>query len=161
MSTSQPESQAQTSAAPSVSIPWWRRWSEPVVAVTIIVSLIAALTMAGVTVFQSLNEDINSSEARLLEAVKLAEIRQETRLNEVKTELKEDIAELRKGFKEDIVEIRKDFKEDIAGLRKDFKEDIVEIRKDFKEDIAELKVDSRAMNEKLDRVLEALLAAQS
>ena len=121
--TSKPEAQAQTVSGSSAPVPWWQRWSEPVVAVTIIVALVAALTSGGVTAFQSLKGDINSlkgdinsTEARLTETIRLSEMRQDRRLAEVRAELKE-------------------------------------VRTELKEDI-------RAMDDKLDRVLESLLAAR-
>ena len=91
--TSQPEDQTRTGAAPSVLVSWRRRWLEPVVVATIVIALVSTLIMGWMTMFQSLKEDIHSSEAGLMEAVKLAEIRNDTQIHEVKgdlAELKED-----------------------------------------------------------------------
>ena len=195
--TSQPEDQARTGAAPSVLVSWRRRWLEPVVVATIVIALVSTLIMGWMTMFQSLKEDIHSSEARLMEAVKLAEIRNDTRIHEVKMELKEAIVDfkaenvllkaelkadnesLRKEFKAENASLRaefkaelraaleannevlrKEFKAESASLRAEFKEDIADLREEIKGDLAELKEDVRAMGDKLDRVLETLLAAK-
>ena len=121
--------------------PWWRRWLEPVVAVAIVTVLVMALVMLGVAGFQSLKGDISASEAR-----------QRQDLKELKADLKGDIADL----KDDNAELKADLKGDIADL----KDDNAELKADLKGDIADLRADNRALSDKLDQMLEILLAGK-
>ena len=50
----------------------------------------------------------------------------------------------------------KDVRQEINGVRQEIRASEESLRSDLKSDIAELKADYRALNEKLDRVLESL-----
>ena len=137
---------------PPARAPWWRQWLEPAVAAAIITALVIALVSVGVAGFQSLKGDMRDlkgdmrdMEVRLtqkIEEVKMDAIATETRLSEniiaVETRLSEALAASEARQQE--------------GL-KDFKQDL----RDFK---AEVRADNRALNDKLDRVLESLPAAK-
>ena len=56
-------------AVPGRRTPWWRRWLEPMVVVTIIIALLTALATSGVAVFQSVKGDIRAAETRVSERV--------------------------------------------------------------------------------------------
>ena len=140
-------------AIPVRQKPWWRRWLEPIVPVTIIIALLTALVTGGVAVFQSVKGDINTAEARLHEEVRISEARlykaiqaSEARQNKRTDEVKEEIKDLRAEIKDVRVEIK--------DLRTELKQDNAELRAEFKADMS-------AMDNKLDQVLEVLLTAKS
>ena len=175
---------------PAAGDPWWRQWFGPAVAATVISALVIALVTVGVTGFNSLKGDvrdlkldITASETRVREDVKafraevkedLAGLRTESKEDmkafraEVKgdlaglgTEFKEDMKVFRAEVKEDMKDFKTEIKGDLAGLRTEFKEDMKDFRTEIKGDLADLRADNRALNDKLDRVLEVVLAGQS
>ena len=104
-------------AVPTAATPWWRRWSEPIVVVTVIVSLVAALAAGAVAEFSSVKADVHASEARIHEDIRTSE----ARLHE---EIQASEARVNKRIDEVAIEIR-------------------------------------TVNDKLDRLLETLLATKS
>ena len=74
-------------------------------------------------------------------------------------ELREDMKELRAGMKEiraDLKEIRADLKASETRQQQDMKE----LRAELKAENADLKADNRVLAEKMDRLIEALLAVK-
>ena len=176
--TSKSEQRTTARALPGGKTPWWRRWLEPILVVTIIAALVTALVTGGSMAFQSLkgdihasearisaridrlavrvrtgeaslheeiqaseaslHEEIQASEARLHEEIQASEARQNKRIDEVKTEIRDVKTEIR-----------------------DVKTEIRDVKTELKQDNAELKADVKAMDNKMDRVLEALVAAKS
>ena len=63
--------------------------------------------------------------------------------NELRAELKEDIAGFRREYKEDMAEFRREYKEDMAEFRREYKEDMAEFRREYKEDLAEFRREHR------------------
>ena len=61
------------------------------------------------------------------------------------------------GVRQEINGVRQEIRATEASLRSDFKADIQASEARLRADISELKADYRALNEKLDRVLESLL----
>ncbi len=198
--TSKSEQQTPAVAAPvgpQPEKPWWRRWMEPILAVTIIAALLTALVTGGVVAFQSLKGDIHASEARVSARIDRLAVRigtVEASLHEeirtVETSLREDIRAVEANLREEIKTVEANLHEDIqAGEARqnqrivELKEDIqaseakqnqriMELKEDIqasearqnqridelREDNAELKADLGVMDNKLDRVLEALPA---
>ena len=173
-------------AIPVRQKPWWRRWLEPIVPVTIIIALLTALVTGGVAVFQSVKGDINTAEARLHEEVRISEARlykeiqasegrlheeiqtSEARLHEEihasEARLSEEIqaSEARQNKRTDEVkEEIKDVRAEIKDLRAEIKDLRTELKQDNAELRAEFKADMSAMDNKLDQVLEVLLTAKS
>ena len=93
------------------------------------------LTPQGLT---GVNESIEASEVKLLEEIQASKARQNKRIDDVKTEIKDVRAEI-----------------------KDVRAEIKDVKTELKQDNAELKADMRAMDNKLDQVLEALLTSKS
>ena len=126
--TSKPGQQtpAKAGSLPGRKMPWWRRWVEPILAVTIIAALLTALVTGGSVTFQSLKGDIHASEARISARID----RLAVRIGTVEAILHEEIqaGEARQSQRIDEV------KEEVKGV----------------------KTELRAMDNKLDRVLEAL-----
>ena len=108
----------------------------------IITALVIALVSVGVAGFQSLKGDMRDMETRLTKAIAASEARQREDLKDFKAETKESL---------------KDFKAETKENLKDFK---VEIKADLNNFKAEIKADNRALNDKLDRVLESLPATK-
>ena len=52
-------------------------------------------------------------------------------------------------------------REDMKDFRAEVKEDFTDLRADLRGDLADLRADNRALNDKLDRVLEVFLAGKS
>lgn len=187
--TSKSEQQTPAVAAPvgpKPEKPWWRRWMEPILAVTIIAALLTALVTGGVVAFQSLKGDIHASEARVSARID----RLAVRIGTVEASLREDIRAVEANLREEVKTVEASLHEDIqAGEARqnqrilELKEDIqasearqnqriVELKEDIqasearqnqridelRQDNAELKADLRVMDNKLDRVLEALPA---
>lgn len=187
--TSKSEQQTPAVAAPvgpKPEKPWWRRWMEPILAVTIIAALLTALVTGGVVAFQSLKGDIHASEARVSARID----RLAVRIGTVEASLREDIRAVETNLREEVKTVEASLHEDIqAGEARqnqrilELKEDIqasearqnqriVELKEDIqasearqnqridelRQDNAELKADLRVMDNKLDRVLEALPA---
>lgn len=147
--TSKSEQQTPAVAAPvgpKPEKPWWRRWMEPILAVTIIAALLTALVTGGVVAFQSLKGDIHASEARVSARID----RLAVRIGTVEASLHEDIQAGEARQNQRILEL----KEDIQASEARQNQRIDELRQDN----AELKADLGAMDNKLDRVLEALPA---
>ena len=107
--------------------PWWRRWLEPVVVVTIISALLVALVTVGMMAFQSLKGDLRDVDANLRQTITATDIRLREAIAASETRLRDEMTEFK-------AEVR-------AGMK-------------------DLKADNRALNEKLDRVLERLPAAE-
>ena len=112
------------------------------VVVTIIIALLTALATSGVAVFQSVKGDIHAAETRVSERVDRVTARID-RVNE-RIEASE-------------VKLREEIQDSEARQNKR----IDEVKTELKQDNAELKADIRAMDNKLDQVLEALLTARS
>lgn len=147
--TSKSEQQTPAVAAPvgpKPEKPWWRRWMEPILAVTIIAALLTALVTGGVVAFQSLKGDIHASEARVSARID----RLAVRIGTVETSLREEIQASEARQNQRILEL----KEEIQASEARQNQRIDELRQDN----AELKADLRVMDNKLDRVLEALPA---
>ena len=162
--------------------PWWRRWLEPVVAGVIISTLLLSLVTVGVVAFQSLKGDLRDVDANLRETITATDVRlreaiaaTDANLRETiiatDTRLREAIAATDANLKETIIATDTRLREAIAAsetrLRDEMKEFKAEVRadmKDLKADMkdfkTEVKADNRALNEKLDRVLERLPAAE-
>ena len=136
--TSSPPLTKSENQGPPARDPWWRQWLEPAVAAAIITALMIALVSVGVAGFQSLKGDMRDMEARLSKDITAVETRLSKDIIAVETRLSEAIAASEARQRE--------------GL-KDFKQDL----KDFK---AEVRADNRALNDKLDRVLESLPATK-
>ena len=157
--TSSPPITTSGNQGPPARAPWWRQWLEPAVAAAIITALVIALVSIGVAGFQSLKGDMRDlkgdmrdMEVRLSENIIAVETRLTQKIEEVRmdaiateTRLSEALAASEARQQEGL----KDFKQDL----RDFKQDL----KDFK---AEVRADNRALNDKLDRVLESLPAAK-
>ena len=155
---------------------------EPAVAGAIIAALVIALVSVGVAGFQSLKGDMRDMEARLtqkIEAVRMDAIATETRLTKAiaasearqredlkdfKAETKEDLSDFKAEIKEDLSNFKAEAKEDLdnfkAEIKKDMKDFKVEIKADLNNFKADIKADNRALNDKLDRVLESLPATK-
>ena len=169
----------QKTGVPTAGDPWWRQWFGPGVAATIISALVIALVTVGVAGFnplkgdiRDLTLDITASETRVREDMKafrtdvkgdLANLRTEFKddMKTFRTDVKGDLADLRTEFKDDMKTFRAEVKGDLVGLRAEFKADMNDFRTDVKADLADLRADNRALNDKLDRVLEVVLTGQS
>ena len=161
--TSKPEQQTPAVAAPvgpKPEKPWWRRWMEPILAVTIIAALLTALVTGGAVAFQSLKGDIHASETRVSARIDRLAARMET----VEASLREDIQASEARQNQRIVEL----KDEIQASEARQNQRIVELKDEIQasearqnQRIVELKDDLRVMDSKLDRVLEALPAAAS
>ena len=51
--------------------------------------------------------------------------------NELRNELKSDLAEFRREYKEDMAEFRREYKEDMVQLRQEHREDMVQLRQEL------------------------------
>ena len=158
--TSSPPITTSEDQGPPTRDPWWRQWLEPAVAVAIITALVIALVSVGVAGFQSLKGDMRDMEARLSEEIIAVETRLTQKIEAVKmdaiateTRLSEDIVATETRLSEDIVATETRLSTAIAASEARQREDL----KDFK---AEIKADNRALNDKLDRVLESLPATR-
>ena len=143
-STPGSKSEQQTTARglPGGKTPWWRRWLEPILVVTIIAALVTALVTGGSMAFQSLKGDIHASEARISARIDRLAVRVRTGEARLHEEIQASEARQNKQIDEVKTEIR-------------------DVKTELKQDNAELKADVKAMDNKLDRVLEALVAAKS
>ena len=158
--TSSPSITTSEDQGPPARDPWWRQWLEPAVAGAIITALMIALVSVGVAGFQSLKGDMRDMEARLSEEIIAVETRLTQKIEAVKmdaiateTRLSEDIVATETRLSEDIVATETRLSKAIAASEARQREDL----KDFK---AEIKADNRALNDKLDRVLESLTATR-
>ena len=147
--TSSPSITTSEDQGPPTRDPWWRQWLEPAVAGAIITALVIALVSVGVAGFQSLKGDMRDMEARLSEEI----IAVETRLTQKIEAVKMDAIATETRLSEDIVATETRLSTAIAASEARQREDL----KDFK---AEIKADNRALNDKLDRVLESLPATR-
>ena len=148
--TSKPEQQTPAVAAPvepKPQKPWWRRWVEPILAVTIIAALLTDLVTGGSVAFQSLKGDIHASEARVSARID----RLVVRIGTVEAGLHEEIQASEARRNQRIDEVKAEIKDVRAEIR--------DVKTELKQDNGERKADMRAMDNKLDRVLEALPAA--
>lgn len=64
-------------------------------------------------------------------------------------------------FWKELKDLRAEQRTELKEFKMEIKADIATLRADNKADIAELKADNRVLNDKLDRLLESLLAAKS
>ena len=140
--TSKSEQQTTARALPGGKTPWWRRWLEPILVVTIIAALVTALVTGGSMAFQSLKGDIHASEARISARIDRLAVRVRTGETRLHEEIQASEARQNKRIDEVKAEIR-------------------DVKTELKQDNAELKADVKAMDNKLDRVLEALVAGKS
>ena len=151
------EEQPPTIVGAPARAPLWRQWLEPAVAGAVISALVIALVSVGVAGFQSLKGDIRDTETRLtqqIEAVKVNIVATETRLSEgiVATEAR---------LSESIATTDAKFGKTIAATEARLSESIAASEARQREDLKDLKADNRALSDKLDRVLESLLAAKT
>ena len=169
----------EKTGVPAAGDPWWRQWFGPAVAATIISALVIALVTVGMTGFNSLKGDIRdlklditASETRVREDMKafrtevkgdLADLRTEVKadMKDFRAEVKADMKDFRTEVKADMKDFRTEVKGDLAGLGTEFKGDMKDFRAEVKADLAGLREDNRALNDKLDRVLEVFLAGTS
>ena len=154
-STPGSKSEQQTTAGglPGGKTPWWRRWLEPILVVTIIAALVTALVTGGSMAFQSLKGDIHASEARISARIDRLAVRVRTGEASLHEEIQASEARLHEEIQ--VSEARQNKRID------EVKAEIRDVKTELKEDNAELKADVKAMDNKLDRVLEALVAAKS
>ena len=143
MTSSSPISRSEERVPPERE-PWWRRWLEPVVVVTFISALLVALVTVGMMAFQSLKGDLRDVDANLRQTITVTDIRLREAIAATDARLREAIAASEARLRDEMKEFKADVKADM---------------KDLKTDMKELKADNRALNEKLDRVLERLPAA--
>ena len=178
--TSKPGQQtpAKAGSLPGRKMPWWQRWVEPILAVTIIAALLTALVTGGSMAFQSLKGDIQASEARisaridrlavrigtvevrLHEEIQAGEARQSQQVVELKEEIQ--VSEVRQNqrideLRQDNAEFKQELKEEVQASEARQNQRIDEAQ----EEVKGVKTELRAMDNKLDRVLEALLAAKA
>ena len=158
----------EKTGVPPAGDPWWRQWFGPAVAATIISALVIALVTVGVTGFNSLKGDIRdlklditASETRVREDMKAFRTEVKGDLADLRTEVKADMKDFRAEVKADMKDFRTEVKGDLAGLGTEFKGDMKDFRAEVKADLAGLREDNRALNDKLDRVLEVFLAGTS
>ena len=158
--TSKPEQQIPAVAAPVGQALGWRRWLEPILVATIIVALLTALVSGGVAMFQSVKDDLRSvrndivaAETRLDERID----RVSARIDRVGTRIEASEVKLREEIQASEARQNKRIDEVKAEI-KDVRTEIKDVRTELKQDNAERKADRMAMNNKLDRVLEALPA---
>ena len=149
--TSKPGQQTPDTAAPvepKPQKPWWRPWLEPILVVTIIIALFTTLVSGGVVMFQSLKGDIVASETRVSERID----RVAARIDRVNEKIETSEGKLREEIQASEARLHEEIRasEDRQNKRID------ELRQDNAELRAEFKADMKAMDNKLDRVLEAL-----
>ena len=157
---SNPEGQDPPTGDPPTSGIPWQQWLKPIVVVTFLIALLAILISTRSARFQALRSDINS----LRRDVVASEARLREDLTTPKTDIKEDVADLKTSHEEIKISIL-NIKEGLVALRADneeFKTSIKEEITDLKasNDVADIKGDIRALNDKLDQVLD-LLAAEA
>ena len=107
----------------------------------------AALVTGGSVAFQSLKGDIHASEARISARID----RLAVRIGTVEAGLHEEIQASEARQSQRIDEVKAEIKDVRAEIR--------DVKTELKQDNGERKADMRAMDNKLDRVLEALPAA--
>ena len=158
----------EKTGVPAAGDPWWRQWFGPGVAATIISALVIALVTVGVTGFNSLKGDIRdlklditASETRVREDMKAFRTEVKGDMKDFRTEVKGDLAGLRTEVKGDMKDFRTEVKADLVNLRTEVKGDMKDFRAEVKADLADLRADNRVLNDKLDRVLEVVLAGKS
>ena len=132
--TSSPPITKSEDRSPPVRDSRWRQWLESVVAGAVISALVIALVSVGAAGLQSLKGDTRDVEARLSDDI----IATEARLTE-----KIEAARM------DVIATETRLSTAIAASEARQRQDL----KDFKADV---KAGNRALNEKLDRVLERL-----
>ena len=158
----------EKTGVPAAGDPWWRQWFGPGVAATIISALVIALVTVGVAGFNSLKGDIRdlklditASETRVREDMKAFRTEVKGDMKDFRTEVKGDLAGLRTEVKGDMKDFRTEVKADLVNLRTEVKGDMKDFRAEVKADLADLRADNRVLNDKLDRVLEVVLAGKS
>ena len=181
---SSPKEQSPAKAAPSaVQTPspllWWRqRWLEPIVVATVIISLVTALATGVVAEFQSVKGEIQASEARVTERIQATEMRiqaSEARVTEriQATEMRIQASEARVTERIQATEMRIQATEariqasetrliealQASEARQNKRID--DLGAEMRQDGEAFKTEIKAMNDKLDRLLETLLAAKS
>jgi len=162
------ENQSPETDVPAGGEPWWRQWFGPGVAATIISALVIALVTVGVAGFNSLKGDIRdlkldnmASETRLREDMKDFRTEVKEDFTDLRVEIKGDMKDFRAEVKEDFTDLRVEIKGDMKDFRTEVKGDFADFRADLRGDLADLRADNRALNDKLDRVLEVFLAGKS
>ena len=143
--TSKSEQQTPAVAAPvgpKPEKPWWRRWMEPILAVTIIAALLTALVTGGAVAFQSLKGDIHSSEVRVSARIDRLAVRigtVETSLREeirtVEASLHEEIRTVETGLREEIRTVEASLHEEIRAVEANLREEIRTVEASLREDI--------------------------
>ena len=163
--TSKSEQQLPAMAVPVGQPSWWRRWLEPILVVTIIVALFTAVVTGGVAMFQSVKGDLHSVKGDI-NSVKVDIRAVETRVGERIDRVSERIDRVSERIEASearqtkrIDEVRAEVKE-VRTEVKEVRAEVKEVRAELKQDNAEIKADMKAMDNKLDRVLEAVLAAK-
>ncbi len=147
----------EKTGAPAAGDPWWRQWFGPGVAATIISALVIALVTVGVAGFNSLKGDIRD----LKLDITASETRVREDMKDFRTEVKGGLADLRAEVKGDMKDFRTEIKGGLVGLRAEVKGDMKDFRTEIKGDLADLRAYNQVLNDKLDRVLEVVLAGKS
>jgi len=138
--TSQPDGQAPPTTNLSGRDPTWRQ----LVVVTLLSAVLVILVSVGSAGFQGLKSDISNLKSDMVAS--------ETRQREDMKDLRADIAVLKTD--------NADIKTDVVNL----KGDVAVLKTDvavLKADNADIKGEIRALNGKMDRLLEGFLAARS
>ena len=126
---------------------------EPILVVTIIAALVTALVTGGSMAFQSLKGDIHASEARISARIDRLAVRVRTSEASLHEEIQASETRLHEEIQASEARQNKRIDEVKAEIR--------DVKTELKQDNAELKADVKAMDNKLDRVLEALVAGKS
>ena len=74
----------------------------------------------------------------------------DSKIADLRTELKQDISDLRTELKQDISDLRTELKQDISDLRTELKQDISDLRTDSKADNTDLRTELKAVDAKID-----------
>ena len=154
--TSSPPITTSGNQGPPARVPWWRQWLEPAVAAAIITALVIALVSVGVAGFQSLKGDMRDMEARLSTDIIAVETRLSKAIVATETRLTQKIEEV----KMDAIATETRLSEALAASEARQQEGLKDFKQDLKDFKAEVRADNRALNDKLDRVLESLPAAK-
>ena len=80
---------------------------------------------------------------------KASEARLNKRIDDLKADMNQQIGELRTGMNQQVSELKTDMNQQIG-----------ELRTGMSQQVSELRADNRALGEKMDRVLDALLAVK-
>lgn len=162
--TSKSEQQTPAVAAPvrpKPEKPWWRRWMEPILAVTIIAALLTALVTGGVVAFQSLKGDIHASEARVSARID----RLAVRIGTVEASLHKEIRTVEASLHEEIRTVEASLREDIRAVEANLHEDIQAGEARQNQRIVELKEEIQAsearQNQRIVELKEEIQASEA